>query len=542
MSYQAWNTYFIKNKNNHRQALDQQSEFLRGITSSSQKSIKHVKQVLQPEISHVHNCVAMISVLVVEPDWIAIPCNEKNSNLLICYQKLTKDEYNTMLPTAEQNDILKKFGCFSGQLFIDNQCIALISYKSLRMRSNALNCSQEDIISLPSNTSLFQYFTAIQHFFLYPIEFSIKLHLSHQHISFKAVNTAFYKELKWIKTERHLISYESLGYILKLKKIHIKIPPALFQCIDGSYINEVSMCDEINDCNNGEDEIDCKCPYTLKGVQAKCKYICNTLAECYCSDLFFTCLSSQMCIPFSQVCDDNTDCSDGSDEFCDYDILRTHFYFRENCSDLFHCEHGYIEEYSDTFKNETEYQRLLVDIDYEPASCISNLEIPCIPGHHHCFPTSKLCIYELKYPSLLLKYCRNGAHLHRCDFIQCSGQFKCPTHYCIPYDYVCDGKWDCPGGEDEIICKLFSCSQLFKCKNQTKCLSLSKVCDNHLDCIHGEDEQSCRLTFQNKFICPHKCTCITLSVVCSLFNNELYFGKLVISFSFQMFQMYGYLK
>ena len=28
--------------------------------------------------------------------------------------------------------------------------------------------------------------------------------------------------------------------------------------------------------------------------------------------------------------------------------------------------------------------------------------------------------------------------------------FKCPGYHCIPWSYVCDGKWDCPHGYDEL--------------------------------------------------------------------------------------------
>ena len=30
--------------------------------------------------------------------------------------------------------------------------------------------------------------------------------------------------------------------------------------------------------------------------------------------------------------------------------------------------------------------------------------------------------------------------------------YKCPGNYCIPYRYICDGDWHCPGGEDEMEC------------------------------------------------------------------------------------------
>ena len=58
----------------------------------SQNSVKDAKKNLQPEISKIKNCVAMITVIVAEMDWITIPCNEKNSNLVLCYQKLSQSE------------------------------------------------------------------------------------------------------------------------------------------------------------------------------------------------------------------------------------------------------------------------------------------------------------------------------------------------------------------------------------------------------------------------------------------------------------------
>ena len=41
----------------------------------------------------------------------------------------------------------------------------------------------------------------------------------------------------------------------------------------------------------------------------------------------------------------------------------------------------------------------------------------------------------------------------------------------------------------------FSCTHLFKCKDQSKCLHFSKVCDDNKDCIHGDDEISCNIPY-----------------------------------------------
>ena len=29
---------------------------------------------------------------------------------------------------------------------------------------------------------------------------------------------------------------------------------------------------------------------------------------------------------------------------------------------------------------------------------------------------------------------------------------KCPGDYCVPIQYICDGQWHCPDGEDEVSC------------------------------------------------------------------------------------------
>ena len=39
-----------------------------------------------------------------------------------------------------------------------------------------------------------------------------------------------------------------------------------------------------------------------------------------------------------------------------------------------------------------------------------------------------------------------------CTHFKCIGYFKCPHSFCLPLKYICDGKNDCPEGEDEVNC------------------------------------------------------------------------------------------
>ena len=112
--------------------------------------------------------------------------------------------------------------------------------------------------------------------------------------------------------------------------------------------------------------------------------------------------------------------------------------------------------------------------------------------------------------------CRNGSHLENCEKFECNVMFKCPNYYRVPWTYVCDGKWDCPYGEDEYnieVCIGKSvCEKMFKCRNEhRKCISVSNVCDNQLDCLHHDDEMFCELKLLQ---CPFKCNFLVHTITC----------------------------
>ena len=81
-------------------------------------------------------------------------------------------------------------------------------------------------------------------------------------------------------------------------------PSNIFKCEDGSYINELSVCDEKIDCIEGADEKQCSCDYAMDPLPMGCKYFSNELSHEYsCSAFYFSCLSSSTCIPYLKVCD-----------------------------------------------------------------------------------------------------------------------------------------------------------------------------------------------------------------------------------------------
>ena len=196
-----------------------------------------------------------------------------------------------------------------------------------------------------------------------------------------------------------------------------------------------------------------------------------------------------------KVCDGNRDCLNGEDEYCkNYIDELNKTDIKESLVDVFTCLksntiipvlllNDFIPDYPDSIEDELEYYNLLTNPFHTQISCNDSQKLSCIPGHSHCFQLNKLCVFEFHKNTKILKHCRNGAHLYNCTGFQCPGYFKCPKSYCVPFDLVCNGEWECPQGDDEINCKSYSCPNLFKCKNQRKCLHFTKVCDNNKDCV-----------------------------------------------------------
>ena len=93
--------------------------------------------------------------------------------------------------------------------------------------------------------------------------------------------------------------------------------------------------------------------------------------------------------------------------------------------------------------------------------------------------------------------------------------FKCPGFYCVPWSYVCDGKWDCPGGSEESYrygCeKERNCTNMYRCRNSKICIHLGNVCEDCADCPLNDDESSCEVS---RIKCPKDCVCLSLAIKC----------------------------
>lgn len=115
---------------------------------------------------------------------------------------------------------------------------------------------------------------------------------------------------------------------------------------------------------------------------------------------------------------------------------------------------------------------------------------------------------------------------HRTCVRNCTvAQFQCYVNdsKCIPWFYVCNGRADCLGGEDEpTTCpKTRLCpSTQFQCPGPSSpiCLTETSICDGRAACSNGEDENatmcSNRVCQPTEFLCPSTGRCIPLTWIC----------------------------
>ena len=135
------------------------------------------------------------------------------------------------------------------------------------------------------------------------------------------------------------------------------------------------------------------------------------------------------------------------------------------------------------------------------------------------FPKSPSETYVSPFIHLNDCQCRNGKHLANCTAAVCPHHYKCINYYCVPFSYTCDGRQDCPLGDDEQYCVNRTCDGLFKCQSSNKCLHFYEVGDGMIDCPDGDDE-----LFTNLPICPSSCNCLMNALSCSEISTVAWDG------------------
>ncbi len=171
-------------------------------------------------------------------------------------------------------------------------------------------------------------------------------------------------------------------------------------------------------------------------------------------------------------------------------------------------------------------------------NCEKAGQIKCGEESFLCYDVHEICTYKLN-EDLSVFPCRLGENLEECKDFECNMMFKCMGYYCVPWSYVCNGRWDCPQGEDKFAvhqCQKIrnrNCQHLFKCKTTHTCISFGGVCDGSKDCTFGDDEFACSLAGIG---CPSNCQCIIFVISCMNISANRKMKEQIISFYVVVFE------
>ncbi len=321
-----------------------------------------------------------------------------------------------------------------------------------------------------------------------------------------------------------------------------------YTCDDGTCILEHYVCDGVMDCPDESDEQECQhvCSqyHDLLQQRKDCYGSCSPI-YCTCHDLYFQCSTgSGGCVPWSQVCDGIVQCLGMEDEKqC---IFYRHGHEKrlhaietsgsiiwENASkdkhDLYTCSDGSkidISLVGDLVPDcvdqtdESAYRDFLrnfssLAFSTESLLCTHVEETTCeknYPGV--CYPHHLRCVYEA--PDQFQLGCRNAGHLKKCRLHHCPNHFKCPDAYCIPMHTVCNGRNDCPNGEDERDCRPLSCPGFLKCRTDGVCVHPHDLSAKHVICNASKDDK----TLQGIIACPSRCYCTGNAVLCTNIESQ----------------------
>lgn len=247
----------------------------------------------------------------------------------------------------------------------------------------------------------------------------------------------------------------------------------IYQCQNGLFISTVNVCDEKDDCGDSSEEVKCNC----FGSEHNFYKLNSNNPKDGCSSLYFK----------------------------DVDKKCKSFLFLVT-------------------KNNSSKKDWHSDTKLEK-SWSKQHELLCNIEETTCYSFDKICIFTLNENNTLVP-CQSGMHIQECRNFDCNFYFKCPGYHCIPWGYLCDGKWDCPYGTDESKLKCGSsgiCKGMLKCSTSPLCVHVQELCNGHRGCPQGDDELLCYLW--NVRCLPH-CVCLNLAIRCKHLNTTTDFQNL----------------
>ena len=460
--------------------------------------------IIHPHYNATRACTVMDLTNLAEPNWLSVSCYKGiHFTHIVCVKT---EKY--IFKAKKQKVSYTHLKCPKESFVIKNKCFTFVS----QSRGNKIK----------GNVATEQLFGDFHH-----LLDALLLENSFIFIYFqdRASNFIFFKVHRYLnafRVEKNVGKISNSGGLLvyMLSKTKILYGTNLFKCREGSFITHDLVCNEFVDCPyDKSDEEQCICKKQFQ--RNLCKYFIDQRQKTFCNHLYHTTLRGE-CQKYDSflLFQINVPQSNRND-----DLLQGYVLFKQlnkinvNHSETFNCSEGefknmIVDDIISDCGPKAEDEPILKLLLNKSISyiCSHPEERPCLVGHKRCYNIKYVCTYKLdKYHHLTP--CRNGGHLNSCSKFECNLMFKCFKSYCISWSYVCNGRWDCPYGDDENPKQcIANCKNKLKCRGASKvCVHLGNMCDNVEDCPFGDDELFCNL---QKVICPVYCNCLLYAIEC----------------------------
>ena len=219
-----------------------------------------------------------------------------------------------------------------------------------------------------------------------------------------------------------------------------------FHCRFGPPVHYTLVCDGVEDCADGSDEIACAEPRFPPIKETS--FVCQTF----------------QLVALSQRCNGVPDCMDGSDEnYC------------SSCG---------------------KYMSMCPGVGCVPVTSAESFDTCPLMG---AYSSPRPYLHR---PAVLILDGFGWFRLQPTDDNCTEGHFKCHEGLCIPSYLLNNGEMDCLHGDDENIAEeSMTCPGYYRCQDFGMCVHPELLCDGIHHCPNKDDEKYCNVS------CPGNCTC-----------------------------------
>ncbi len=421
-----------------------------------------------------------------QPEWVTVGCDQPLSAHAVCVvpfavnESLQGNNHNDASELYNQGLIVRHSSCI-----LSNDTCFIFLWLTHKYKQ-ALNKSfvRTDALFRKLNINDLNYFK-----FLFdtvsvrfPAIFSSDLNTYHTVYQLRQSNTFMEKPSIYQFTSHAVTNSLFKGFYITAGKTESKHRGTnIFRCYR-SFISQLGICDKIADCPDTHRSDEAGCVWNTTDIQNRKHQTCSSL---------FVQAASGLCMKYSFA-------------FTSKKVHTKEKTPRQHAVLSKVPRRESTKVLSSSVASRGTNTSLLI--------CQEMGQFPCTIAEDICFDLTDLCSFRLI--EIEIVPCKTGEHLQNCHNFQCNAKFKCPDSYCIPWAYVCNGKWDCPHGQDEREkCSAERlCMNMFKCKLASICVHVHDLCDAKDDCPLHDDEQLCSLHAYN---CPSVCTCLLFAISCN---------------------------